>query len=187
MAEWHVNCPFPIGWIYMTIYPTNPADTRPGTAWVPFGEWRTIVCCSTNPQSALHKPQYKFWSASQQLTVVWQSIETWDEWSADVVTDVTPNESGKITISKYQPSITAYVWVRVEKKDVWSYNPFNITEEEASDAYLYWYNVIIDAQTLKPMQPNPYNMIDPGPEPEPDPDPDDQSQQQGPAGPVSWW
>ncbi len=37
------------------------------------------------------------------------------------------------------------------------------------------------------MQPNPYNMIDPGPEPEPDPDPDDQSQQQGPAGPVSWW
>lgn len=35
------------------------------------------------------------------------------------------------------------------------------------------------------MQPNPYNMIDPGPEPEPDPDPDEQPQQQGPAGPVS--
>jgi hypothetical protein len=37
------------------------------------------------------------------------------------------------------------------------------------------------------MQPNPYNMVDPGPEPEPDPDPDEQPQQQGPAGPVSWW
>jgi hypothetical protein len=53
------------------------------------------------------------------------------------VTDIVPNESGAIKISKYQPSITAYVWVRVEEKDVWSYNPFNITEEEASDEYLY--------------------------------------------------
>jgi len=43
------------------------------------------------------------------------------------------------------------------KSQVPSYNPFNVTDEQASPEWLYGKNVIIDHETLKPKQPNPYS------------------------------
>ena len=43
------------------------------------------------------------------------------------------------------------------KSDVQSYNAFNITDQQATDKEIYGYNAIIDAQTQKAKQPDPYN------------------------------
>lgn len=153
------GCPFPIWSIYITTSAQVPTWIRPGTYRVPFGKGRCLVCVDDKSKTeALKTAENEFWAASTQLTLVWQSIETWDAGSADVLTDVTPNEWGKVNISHYQPSITVYMWKRVYNKwDIEKYNAFNITEEQMTDNILYGEQAIIDADTLKAKQPDPYN------------------------------
>lgn len=144
MTERNAPCPFPIGAIYITTIPTNPTNTRPRTYRVPFGKWRTIVCVDDSSPT-LKSPNVEFWSG----VLAQQEISQGEDGSVKVTTSE----------SNYQPSITAYIRKRVDKSEVQSYNPFNITDEQATQQQLYGDNVIIDPVTLKPKQPNPYSPI----------------------------
>ena len=153
------GCPFPIWSIYITTSAQVPTWIRPGTYRVPFGKGRCLVCVDDKSKTeALKTAENEFGAASQQITVTKGSVNEWDEWSTEVVTDVGPAEWWKITISHYQPSITVYMWKRVYNKgDIEKYNAFNITEEQMTDNILYGEQAIIDAETLKAKQPDPYN------------------------------
>lgn len=164
MAQRNSPCPFPIGSIFITTSPTNPSNTRPDTFWIPFGKWKTIVCIddaetdtnlawikevewtNVTPQN---KRQYHTHSIAQGS--VWAPCESWS------MTWVTTNVTG--SASNFQPSIACFVRKRVEENEVESYNPFNLpVETEAQIKEAYWDNVIIDYNTLKPKQPNPYRQ-----------------------------
>lgn len=159
------GCPFPIGSIFITTDKSVPTWIRPGTYRVPFGKGRCLVCVNDETQSEnLKTAEKEFGTASTQLTVVKGSVNEWDEWSTDVVTDVTPNQWGVITINNYQPSITVYMRKRVNNKtEVPEYNAFNISDEQATDMEIYWENAIYDFAeeeweiVPKAKQPDPYN------------------------------
>lgn len=165
MANRTTGCPFPIGSIFITTDKSVPTWIRPGTYRVPFGKGRCLVCVNDESQSEnLKTAEKEFGTAQTQLTLVWQSINTWDEWSADVLKDVTPNTWWKITINNYQPSITVYMRKRVyNKTQVPEYNAFNITDEQATDKEIYGENAIYDFKeeeweiVPKAKQPDPYN------------------------------
>lgn len=145
MADYKNECPFPVGSIFITTTQELPSSIRQNTYRVPFGKGRTLVCVDDASQTAaLKTPEQQLGSAALATT----SISTGDKWSATVVT---------WTVN-YQPSITVYMWKRVQNKsEVTKYNWFNIEETEQSIKKIYWDNVIIDYNTLKPKQPDPYN------------------------------
>lgn len=148
------DCPFPIWAIFITVDTKNPGTYRPWTYRVPFWEGRAIVCCSTSTTSSLHNSEVTFWSANEDLTVVWSSIRTWDWWGVSVVNEIA-TASWDWKISHYQPSITAYVWKRVNNTN--DFNPYSIPDAYDPSWDVFPKNVIIDAQTLWPQQPDPYN------------------------------
>ena len=141
------ECPFPIWSIFITTESNIPSNIRPGTFRVPFGKGRTLVCVDDS-SSTTNKPEQTLWEA----TIATMSVAQWDGSS------VTVARAG----TNFQPSITAYIWKRVASlSDVTVVNGFNVPTEwewAVTDRQLYWDNVIIDWQTLKPKQPNPYNM-----------------------------
>lgn len=143
----HTDCPFPYGGIYITTSVEVPMSTRPGTFRVPFGKWRCLVCVDNTSQSAsLQKSEQEFGSAA----LAQQSISQGDGGSVNVTT----------WASNYQPSITVYMWKRVQfesQMTEWT-NPYQIQEWQwITDKTIYNMNVIIDPNTLKAQQPNPYN------------------------------
>ena len=143
----HTDCPFPYGGIYITTSVEVPMSTRPGTFRVPFGKWRCLVCVDNTSQStSLQKSEQEFGSAA----LAQQSISQGDGGSVNVTT----------WTSNYQPSITVYMWKRVQfesQMTEWT-NPYQIQEWQwITDKTIYNMNVIIDPNTLKAQQPNPYN------------------------------
>lgn len=174
------TCPFPIWSIFITTDITSPSTIRPGTYREPFWKGRAIVCINDtetdknlqpeteeDPETwetvvtnrRIKGPWWTFWAKaySKELTIVNSSIGTWDSWSAKVVTNITPNDDWKITIShyNYQPSIAAYIWKRVDTTD--NFNPFNIDGAFTPTGEVFPKNVIIDPQTMWPKSPDPYN------------------------------
>lgn len=137
------RCPFPVGSIFITTDKMIPSWIRQGTYRVPFWKGRCLVCVDDTSQT-LKEAGHEFWSAWLTTT----SVRNWDWWSTTVTT----------WTSNYQPSITVYMRKRVSSKsDIQSYNAFNITDQQATDRQIYWYNAIIDANTQKAKQPDPYN------------------------------
>lgn len=159
MGNYTRYCPFPVGSIFITTDYQIPTGIRPNTYRIPFGKGRVLVCVDNESQNVnLKTPEKEFGTVSQQITVTKGSVNEWDEWSTDVVTDVGPAEGGKITISHYQPSITVYMRKRVENKsEVTNFNGFNIEETPENVSHLYWDNAIIDYRTMQPKKPDPYN------------------------------
>lgn len=155
MQDLNAICPFPIGAIYITTTPTNPTDTRPATYRMPFGKGRTIVCINdeeTNPNlQRIKQPEWTWWSQSHQHWIQqWSVGAPCESWS--MTWDTTNTTQAAFT---YQPSIACYIWKRVKKEDVTSYNPFNITDRTPYE--IYGSNVIIDGNTWEARQPNPYS------------------------------
>jgi len=151
-----VFCPFPIWAIYITTIPTNPTATRPGTYRMPFWKWRTIVCIDdeeTNPNLQWMKTVETTWGTKshQHWIQQWSVGAPCESWS--MTWDTTNITNASFT---YQPSITCYVWKRVNREDVTSYNPFNITWISSEE--LYWENVIVDPNTWEAKLPDPYNI-----------------------------
>ena len=143
----HTDCPFPYWGIYITTSVEVPMSTRPGTFRVPFGKWRCLVCVDNTSQTvSLQKSEQEFGSAE----LAQQSISQGDGGSVNVTT----------WTSNYQPSITVYMWKRVQfesQMTEWT-NPYQIQEWQwITDKTIYNMNVIIDPNTLKAQQPNPYN------------------------------
>ena len=143
----HTDCPFPYWGIYITTSVEVPMSTRPGTFRVPFGKWRCLVCVDNTSQTvSLQKSEQEFGSAA----LAQQSISQGDGGSVNVTT----------WTSNYQPSITVYMWKRVQfesQMTEWT-NPYQIQEWQwITDKTIYNMNVIIDPNTLKEQQPNPYN------------------------------
>lgn len=140
------GCPFPIWSIFITTDKTVPTWIRPGTYRVPFGKGRCLVCVDNESQNVnLKTAEKEFGSAG----LTQQDITQGEEWGTVKVTTGASN---------YQPSITVYMWKRVfNKNEVQNYNAFDITAEQASDVELYGDQAIIDANTLKAKQPDPYN------------------------------
>lgn len=143
----HTDCPFPYWGIYITTSVEVPMSTRPGTFRVPFGKWRCLVCVDNTSQTvSLQKSEQEFGSAA----LAQQSISQGDGGSVNVTT----------WTSNYQPSITVYMWKRVQfesQMTEWT-NPYQIQEWQwITDKTIYNMNVIIDPNTLKAQQPNPYN------------------------------
>lgn len=140
------GCPFPIWSIYITTSAQVPTWIRPGTYRVPFGKGRCLVCVDDKSQTqALKTAEQEFGSAG----LAQQDITQWEEgWTVKVTT----------ATSNYQPSITVYMWKRVYNKwDIEKYNAFNITDQQMTDNVLYGEQAIIDSETLKAKQPDPYN------------------------------
>lgn len=164
MAQWNSPCPFPIGSIFITTSPTNPTNTRPDSFRVPFGKGKTIVCVDDEEKdknlawikeaewtnvTPTNKRQYHTHSIAQ-----WSVGAPCESWS---MTWVTTNVTW--SASSFQPSIACYIRKRVEESEVESFNPFNLpTETEEQMKVAYGDNVIIDYNTLKPKQPNPYRQ-----------------------------
>ena len=143
MANYNRYCPFPEWAIYITTSDQIPTAVRPNTYRVPFGKGRCLVCVNDQVES-LKKVETEFGSAA----LTQQSISQGDGGSVNVTTSTV----------NYQPSITVYMWKRVKSKaDVQKYNWFNIEETDENVMHLYWDNAIIDYQTMKPKQPDPYN------------------------------
>lgn len=152
MSKRTTGCPFPIWSIYITTSAQVPTWIRPGTYRVPFGKGRCLVCVNDKSET-LKNAEVEFGSA----TLAQQDITQWEEGGTVKVTTATSN---------YQPSITVYMWKRVYNKwDIEKYNAFNITEEQMADNILYGEQAIIDAETLKAKQPDPYNPSPAGPTP----------------------
>ena len=144
----HTDCPFPYGGIYITSSVEVPMSTRPGTYRVPFGKWRCLVCVDNTSQYApLQKSEQTFGSAA----VPTKTISEWEEWSTTVMN----NE----WFTNYQPSITVYMRKRVQfesQMTEWT-NPYQIQEWQwITDKSIYNLNVIVDPNTFKAQQPNPY-------------------------------
>lgn len=143
MANYNRYCPFPEWAIYITTSDQIPTAVRPNTYRVPFGKGRCLVCVNDQVES-LKKVETEFGSAA----LTQQSISQGDSGSVNVTTSTV----------NYQPSITVYMWKRVKSKaDVQKYNWFNIEETPENVMHIYWDNAIIDYQTMKPKQPDPYN------------------------------
>lgn len=145
MADYKNDCPFPVWSIFITTTTELPSSIRQNTYRVPFGKGRTLVCVDDKSQDAnLKEPLKEFGSAA----IAKKTVNQWDWWSAEVATAGT----------NFQPSITVFIWKRVENKSqVEKYNWFNIEETEETIKKIYGDNVIIDNNTLKPKQPDPYN------------------------------
>lgn len=153
-SQW--DCPFPIWAIYITTDPINPTGIRPATYRIPFGKWRTLVCVDDEETNQnlqwLKKPEQTGWTKSHQHWIQqWSVGAPCESWS--MTWDTTNITQASFT---YQPSITCYMWKRVELNQVTSYNPFNITDKTPYE--LYWENVIIDWATGEAKQPDPYNI-----------------------------
>ena len=144
MANYNRYCPFPEWAIYITASDQIPTAVRPNTYRVPFGKGRCLVCVNDQVE-ALKKVETEFGSAA----LTQQDITQGEEWGSVKVTTSAVN---------YQPSITVYMWKRVKNRsDVQKYNWFNIEETDENVMHIYWDNAIIDYQTMKPKQPDPYN------------------------------
>lgn len=139
-------CPFPIWSIYITTNPLNPSSIRPDSAREPFWKGRALVCINDESSADwLKNPEWLWWSWAWET----KSINTWDKWSATVISEQSTN---------YQPSISAYVWKRIEHTN--DYNPFDIDTTQDSGNAL-WNPFVVqvwDSAQKKavPKQPNPY-------------------------------
>lgn len=146
--SYSIECPFPVWAIYITTDKMIPSGIWQWTYRVPFWKGRCLVCVDDASQNVnLKDAEKELWAAALSQ----QDITQWEEWGTVKVTTWASN---------YQPSITVYMRKRVENKNSWwweKYNWFNITDQQATDKQLYWLNAIIDAQTQKPKQPDPYN------------------------------
>lgn len=144
MANYNRYCPFPEWAIFITTSDQIPTAIRPNTYRVPFGKGRCLVCVNDQVES-LKKVETEFGSAA----LTQQDITQWEEGGSVKVTTWASN---------YQPSITVYMRKRVKNKsEVQRFNWFNIEETPENVMHLYWDNAIIDYQTMKPKQPDPYN------------------------------
>ena len=107
-----MDCPFPIGSIYITVDPKNPSSIRADTAREPFWKWRAIVCVNDESSAQWLKTP---WQTGWNGTWTTKTITEWDGSSATVISEQSTN---------YQPSITAYIRKRVVSTN--NYNPFNV-------------------------------------------------------------
>lgn len=107
-----MDCPFPIWSIFITADKKNPSSIRADTAREPFWKGRALVCVNDESSAAwLKNPEWLWWSWAWTT----KSINTWDKWSATVISEQSTN---------YQPSISVYIWKRVVSTN--NYNPFNV-------------------------------------------------------------
>ena len=141
-----MECPFPIGSIFITVDSKNPSSIRAGTAREPFWKWRAIVCVNDESSAARLKTA---WQTGWSWAWTTKTINQWDWWSATVISEQSTN---------YQPSITAYIWKRIDSTD--NYNPFNIdTTQDGWKQLLNPYVIQVWDSTLDtpvPKMPNPY-------------------------------
>lgn len=141
-----MDCPFPIGSIYITTDSKNPSSIRADTAREPFWKWRAIVCVNDESSAQWLKTPWQTWWSWVRTT---KSINTGDEGSATVISEQSTN---------YQPSITAYIWKRVVSTN--NYNPFNV--DITQDGWKQLLNPFViqkrDASldTTVPKMPQPY-------------------------------